>query len=494
MSFSILKYNIIFNYIGRGLSVISIYLFTPFYIRILGIESFGIIYFYNVLLLLTVVADIGLSSTFTRESARDNKRANLIKLLSSVEAPLFALSAIISFMLFLQAGSVSANWLDSSSTLSRETTSDCVKIMSAMIPIQMLITLYSSGLMGIQKQVALNIVQIFYTVVRSGLVILLIYFFPKVEYFLIWQLTSMAIYALVLRVLFSTSVGAGAFSVARPSLKLLRSIAKFSAGAFAIAVVTNMNNQIDKIFVSAYFSVAEFGYYGAASSLAQVANAAVAPVIAAIFPLMVRLAEKGDRVNASRIFAVYSRLVGFVAALAASFIFMFAPDVIAVWLGGNVPDYVSDVVRWLALGWLFFAWQLMPTYLSLANGQTWPIILAAIGLFVTSLPALFLLSGSYGIVGAAVPWLLANAVAFLILFSIVIPRFYGGSASDWLWRQTMLPGVVVFAAAALSRLLADLAAMGPLGNCLIAVLCGMASLFAFVRWIMPQLRAAADVS
>lgn len=55
--------NVIANIVGKLWSFISIYLFIPIYIKVLGIESYGIIAFYTVLQTFLTFVDIGLTAT-----------------------------------------------------------------------------------------------------------------------------------------------------------------------------------------------------------------------------------------------------------------------------------------------------------------------------------------------------------------------------------------------------------------------------------------------
>ena len=43
--------NILANYVGRIWGIISVFLFVPFYVKLLGIESYAVISFYMVILI-----------------------------------------------------------------------------------------------------------------------------------------------------------------------------------------------------------------------------------------------------------------------------------------------------------------------------------------------------------------------------------------------------------------------------------------------------------
>ena len=62
--------NIVANYLGRGWAVLSVYLFIPFYIQMLGIEAYGVVGFYSMLFGVFSFANVGLTATLSRELAR----------------------------------------------------------------------------------------------------------------------------------------------------------------------------------------------------------------------------------------------------------------------------------------------------------------------------------------------------------------------------------------------------------------------------------------
>ena len=65
-----LKVNTLANLVGRGWTALLSFLFIPIYIKILGIEAWGLIGFFVILLAMLNLLDMGLSSTLNRELAR----------------------------------------------------------------------------------------------------------------------------------------------------------------------------------------------------------------------------------------------------------------------------------------------------------------------------------------------------------------------------------------------------------------------------------------
>ena len=55
--------NIIANIAGKVWTFVSIYLFIPLYVKILGVEAYAVIAFYATLQTFLTLADVGLTAT-----------------------------------------------------------------------------------------------------------------------------------------------------------------------------------------------------------------------------------------------------------------------------------------------------------------------------------------------------------------------------------------------------------------------------------------------
>ena len=87
--------NIIANYIGKIWGIISVFLFVPFYIKLLGIESYAVINFYTVVLTIMYFADGGLSATLNREIARTTDKKYIGNMLFTIEKVYLAICLFI---------------------------------------------------------------------------------------------------------------------------------------------------------------------------------------------------------------------------------------------------------------------------------------------------------------------------------------------------------------------------------------------------------------
>jgi hypothetical protein len=185
--------NLIANYGGKLWSIASIYLFVPLYIKYLGVDAYGIIAFHSALLGLIFVADAGMSTAFAREVAKHNlERSELATLLRSLE--LVYLVIFLAGTVGISSEWIASNWLKSHGDLSASLISTCIILMGCLASIQVSMSLYNGGLMGSDRHAVANGFQIGFSMARSGLVILPLYFWPNLLTYFSWQLVISAIF------------------------------------------------------------------------------------------------------------------------------------------------------------------------------------------------------------------------------------------------------------------------------------------------------------
>ena len=64
-----LRSNIIANYIGKGWSIVAVYICAPLHLHFLGLETYGLIGFYTILISLLALVDMGLTAALNRKIA-----------------------------------------------------------------------------------------------------------------------------------------------------------------------------------------------------------------------------------------------------------------------------------------------------------------------------------------------------------------------------------------------------------------------------------------
>jgi O-antigen/teichoic acid export membrane protein len=432
--------NIFANYVGKLWSFISIYLFVPIYINLLGIESYAIINFYSVLLSILLIADAGLSATLNRELAKSENKIYQGNLVRTIEYLYFIIAFFLFLFVYLFSETISDNFLNSEN-ITQEKLTLCIKLMGASISFQLLSILYNSGLMGLQKQVKSNTIQFFSSLFRQGFVLLPLYFFKTLEVFFIWQLIINIIFFLISREALWRYIK----NETQPFFKkkIIKDIGRFTLGMMAMSVIAALNTQLDKLLVSNMLSLKTFGYYSIASILAQSPSILILPIAVAILPRMTKMIAKNQKSELQELFHNYSFIIASIASTITLILFLYTKDFIYIWTNDlAISSEINYVSKVLLIGGLFLSLQYMPFHLAIANGHTKTNIVLGLILAILIAPSLYFSINSYGLIGATFPWLILNIIATFYLGYFIIKIFLIGNFKVWLFKDTMLPVLV----------------------------------------------------
>ena len=358
----------------------------------------------------------------------------------------------------------------------------------ALVP-QIAMSLYFGGLMGLERQVVANLLTTTFTVIRSGFVIIPIYFIPDVRVFFAWQAISSVLMLLVMRATLRRYVCGGdrkESSLApdlrgRFSVAALQKIRGYALGMLGMSFVAGLNTQLDKLVVSKMLPLAEFAQYSLVSALALIPYVLTLPIATALLPRFTNLLATNRASELVRLYRSSTYYIASIGTIAGAAICFFVSDVMKLWLQGHhVNDVAINAGRLLVIGSTLMTFQLAPYQLSLAHGHTATNLRAGLSVLLVSIPLQIFLTSHYGMLGAALPWFLLNAVAFIYLgvtlhrkFPIVsLPEFF---ASDTL--PAALVGVIVLGTA---RQLTETFNVSAISSCFCAVLAAIIA-FAFTH-------------
>ncbi len=183
-----LKRNIVANFIGRGWSVFASFAFLPLYVRFLGIEAYGLVGFYTTLMGVFAFADVGLSASLNREMARlsalDTKGQEMRNLLRTIETVYWGIAVLLAGAIALSAPTLAHQWVKAQ-TISPAVVENAVRLMGLAMAFQFPSGLYQGGLIGLQRQVQLNLALVLTGVLRAGGAVLILWLVsPTIEAFL----------------------------------------------------------------------------------------------------------------------------------------------------------------------------------------------------------------------------------------------------------------------------------------------------------------------
>lgn len=470
-----LRLNILANIIARGWGVISVYLFIPYYLKFLGIEAYGLVGFYSTLLGVLAFADMGFTAALNREMARLSVRRDSARemrdLLRTYETIYLCISSVLAIIIWALAPVIAGYWLNSKILQPHEMAA-AIRLMGVAIAFQLPSGLYIGGLMGLQRQVRANSVQIAWSLFRGlGTVLVLWLFSPTIFAFALWQLISNAIYCLVARLSLWRVLGSCP-SQSKPHFRwqVFRNTWRYAAGIAGMAAVSTLLTQTDKLAISKLLSLEMLGYYTLAGALASVPLMLASPIASAVFPRLTGLVVSGDSNGLTRLYHRACALVAVGSIPAGITAALFAGDLIRAWTGSAIIAHRAGLVASLLLGGqVLQAIQTVPHYLALAHGNVTLNLQINIASVLLITPVLFFLIITFGIVGAGFSWLLMNLCTLPPFIYFLHRRFLPGELQKWILRDVLRPLLAALPIIVLARLFLPVPSSGLLTLSLIGL-------------------------
>jgi O-antigen/teichoic acid export membrane protein len=449
---STLRTNIFANYAGQAWVVLMSVAFVPLYIRLLGIEAFGLIGFLLSLQALSQLFDFGIGGLVNRELAQRAHNANQKQatrdLVRTLELLVWPLSFLIGIAIWLASSLIANSWLHPQH-LSQAETATAVSIMGLSVAAIWPASFYSNGLSGLEQQARLNRINGAFATLRGvGVLPLLYWVSPTINTFLWWYAVVGVCQSLTFATVLWHCLPRGDRASAFNAMEL-RNAKRFAGGLFAITAFSLGLNQLDRLTLSALRPLEELGYYGIAISIAAGLGRMVQPMFNALYPRFSRLVAIDDSDSLARLYHLSSQCLAVVIAATSVILIVFAKDVLFLWTGDNaLATKVSLPLAILIAGTALNGLMNLPYALQLANGWTRLTGCMAFVSLLLGIPFALWAVTSYGMVGAACLWLLVNFGFFSIGIPLMHRRLLRGEMASWYLRD-VLPPVVAATAMAL---------------------------------------------
>lgn len=475
-----IRINILANLVGKVWAAGIVLILIPFYIRYLGMESYGLVGFYATLIGSMAILDMGLSTTLNRQLARfrsgESSRNEIRDLSFSLECIYWGIGFFIALLVIALSGPIATHWVRTEE-LPADVVKKSVMLMGAVIAFQWPISLYSGGLTGLEKQVTNNVVNVVMSTLRGAGVLLVFEFVSaSLEAFFIWQASLSFLYVATLRIVFwkymPRSTRRPAFSSAQVKL-----IWRFAVGMTGISAVSFLLSQIDKILLSKWLLLKDFGHYMLAFTLASSITLIVVPISTAFFPRFAGLFKLNSEEQLRQLYHKACRLMAvFIFPVGLVMIF-FTREILMAWTkSAETADQTYLLARILAIGSVCNALMVIPYNLMIASGWTRFTLYQNTIAAVILVPLLFVWTNLYGAVGATFVWVAVNAGYIFISQPMMHRRLLKNELATWYLHDTLLPLLPPLIVTLSARLLFDYLLPGTTVN---IFLLGIISLLAF---------------
>jgi O-antigen/teichoic acid export membrane protein len=436
--------DLIVNAIGRGWTSLIALALVPLYLHYLGIQAFGLIGFFASLQAVSLLLDLGLSTTINREMARRSVTADdwsqRRDLLRTLEVVNWAIAVLLAVGIWLLAPVIADHWINPG-TLARPTVIQSVQMMGLALALKWPVNLYNGALMGLQRQISMNVILVLIaTITGGGALATLAFVAPTPEAFFAWQFLASGAATLVTAVWAWHCTHGPAMVAPRFRAGILIDTWRFAAGVSGVTVLGIILAQMDKLVLSAVLSLEDFGYYSLATMMATGLAILASPVFTAVFPALSTLVARKDSVA---LIKTYHRAAQTLAALVLPPMIMiawFSREVLQAWTGsGAIASATAPVLSLLMLGSGFNALMTVPWALQLAHGYL------RLGMFFNLVGVVFLLpmvlfgALHFGVTGAAAGWLILNVGYVAVGIPLIHRKLMRGNTWRWYGHDHLVP-------------------------------------------------------
>lgn len=451
-----LRHNIIANFISQGWLALVGVVFSPIYIRMLGMEAYGLVGIYLSMQGLLFVLDLGLSAALTRELARSTNAENPHRaahdVFHTIERLFLPLCALITLLSLMASGLIAEYWL-------RPASMDDAHVARAMLLICLAITaqwpaaFYAGGLVGLERQVPLGMTNVLFTTLRWAMVIPVMWWAnSSIEVFLGWQIGVSAVQSLVMRRMLIRELPPSNHQP-RFDRELVFALKGFALGLFGIAVLSFTLVQADRIVLSHVLPLDAFGKYVLAATAAGLLSRGLYPFFIALYPRFSGLVARNDQQRLLRLYRVGNGMVAALGGAVAAIICVFPADILRLWTGdAALAGETAPVLAILAAGMLLNGLMSLSYALQLAHGWTRLSLWLNAASVIAMIPVTFWMARHHGMMGAASCWLALNLFNFLFVVPYIHARLLPPVMLVW-FRDVLLPVFAAFAVAFAAHLL-----------------------------------------
>lgn len=440
---------------------------TPLLIKLLGIESYGLIGFYTTLYSVINLLDFGISPTINRELAKysidEKQKGHGRDLVRTLETGYWLIGVVLGIGIYYSAPIIAERWLQTSK-LETETLIQSIRLMGFLVVLEWPITFYQGCLLGLQKHVRLNIINTINGLGKyCGSLLILTYVSPTINTFFTWQLgiSSIQIFVLVSTVWSNlpTKESSPVFNI-----QLLQNIWKFALSLNLISFFGLIIFQVDLLFVSHKYTLDFFGYYNLAVMVSSGLTMLVSPINLTFFPrFSVLVAEKNDDLF-RQTYHQACQLVSVAVLPAASVCILFSQTIIRIWTGNSeIASQSAAITSILVAGTALNALNAIPYQAQISHG--WSLL--ALITNIISLPIIigmiFFLNSLVGFVGVAYVRIVYALLLLIVIVLFMFKHILIGELKMWIFRD-IVPAIFVCTGLGIVKIITDSINMSILNN------------------------------
>ena len=437
---------------------------TPFLLRLLGEEAYGLVAFFSMLQAWVLLFDFGVSPALARQLSHYRVGAlsadEAARLFAAAEIIFVGVGLVAGAALMLSAPWVGAHWLRRAS-LSAVELNGSLRLIAVLLVCRWLCGLYQAALVGLERQTQSNCVLAASVVVRYAVAVATLQLAsPHPTTFFAIQAAFTLAEAITCRLLLIRALPlkpAGA----SPGWRLLAAERRFALGLALAAAAATLIGQVDKLALSHALSLPAYGLFGLVAQVTAGVGLVVPPFVQVFQPRLTGLLAQGRRAEFVHVYRAAAALILSLAAALAGTIAAQPAWVIWAWTGrADAAARLAPVLTLYASGAAIAAFLFAPFLLQYAQGRVRLHVIGNVGFAVVWAPAAVWAAFTIGPIGTGAVWLCGNLLYLIAWAPLIHARLLSPEERRGLNLSLWVRGAILAGLLAATRLLP----VGPLSR------------------------------
>lgn len=378
--------------------------------RYLGTEKFGLFTLAFAIVGYASIFDAGLTRAVIREIAINrNSKEEQRRIISTSTVSIGVLGCVAALFIYITIPSVQS--LLNISEVSNSDAELAFKILALSIPVFLLNQVWLAYLEGHELFANINIQRVISNSCIAGL--------PTI--FALYSATlTMAIAGLLLGRLISLFIS---FWFCRKIIthsgllfdqSTLKRLIKFGGWMTVSNIISPMMVYFDRFIISNMLGANQVAYYTAPSEGVSRALNVPSALARALFPKLSKASNKSEKMHLEKISYF---LIASVCCPMILLGFIYAQEIMVLWMGSEYADEPVIILRILLVGFLFNALAQIPFSKIQAAGKAHITAILHACELLPYLALLYFLSSNYFLIGVAISWSIRVTVDFVLLYS-----------------------------------------------------------------------------
>lgn len=434
-----IKANIFGNMLGMIVIVLLNLIATPYYIKHLGSEAFGLVGFFYLFSMVLSTLDFGMSPYLQREVAKYTKNrefnSEFQNILKIIAIYFIFLVLIINLLAFPFSGIIINYWfsLDAWELLSINDIDQSIKLIFLTSSLIIVFNLFKFGLTGCHHHYWLNVFMIFIAVLRyGGSVILITFYGADIVDFFIYQAIIAGLSVVVMGKKFLLELPSifGLFKNFQTSL--VRGLFSETSKIAILSILWVATYQLDKILLSKTLPLTEYGYFSLISILCSGIILISTPIKRAIQPT-VSIMHLSDSLEKSiDIYRKASQLTTIIVGSIVITLIIYSVPIALFWTKDlNASLWIADRLYLFVIGAGLASVQSILYALQESRGDLKLQIKLNLIFLIIQIPLMLLGVIYYGVIGIGLAWLLVRISSFLVSTTLVHKRYDLNLNRNW---------------------------------------------------------------